>query len=211
MRPLIRERVLTLAAVAVLAGYDPGVSGQRQDDAADTARLIEVLDIREGSRVADVGAGSGQLSIPIARHVGQTGMVYSTDVNPKRLEEIRDSVQKAELRNVTVVEGGSTRTNLPQECCDAIFMRHVYHHIGDLTAMNANLRASLKPGGRLGVVDFAPRGDISAPPGRRDTEQSHGVTPEAVIEELRAAGLVEVQQLPWSSAGGFLVVGQRPR
>jgi ubiquinone/menaquinone biosynthesis C-methylase UbiE len=81
--------------------------------------------------------------------------VYSTDINPERLKEIRQAVEKAGLQNVTVVEGGSARTNLPDECCDAIFMRHVYHHLGDPPGMNASLLRSLKPGGRVAVVDFA--------------------------------------------------------
>jgi predicted methyltransferase len=118
---------------------------------------------------------------------------------------------KATLEHVTVLEGGSARANLPDGCCDAIFMRHVYHHLGDPAAMNASVRQSLKPGGRMAVVDFAPDRGRCAPPGRRDTSTSHGVTPETVIEELRQAGFENVRQLPWPSSGYFLVVGELPR
>ena len=118
---------------------------------------------------------------------------------------------KAQLQNVSVVEGASSTTNIPNDCCDAIFLRHVYHHLGDPPLMNASLRASLKPGGRVAIVDFPPDNGVSAPPGRRGTDVSHGVTPQIVIEELRAAGFVSVEQLPWSSSGGyFLVVARRP-
>jgi ubiquinone/menaquinone biosynthesis C-methylase UbiE len=204
-----RIRIGTL--LVLLTSWTAVAPAQKQDDVADTARLIEVLQLGEGSTVADIGAGSGELTVRMARHVGPKGRVFSTDVNPTRLREIADAVRTAGHDNVTVVEGASARTNLPEQCCEAIFMRHVYHHFGDVAAMNANLRDSLKPGGRLAVVDFAPDSGVSGPPGRRDTSKSHGVTPATVIEELKAAGLEDVRQLSWSSPGYFLVVGQRPR
>jgi hypothetical protein len=117
-------------------------------------------------------------------------------------------VTTAGVENVRIVEGGSARTNLPRECCDAIFMRHVYHHFGDPPAMNASIRESRKAGGRVAVVDFAPRGGTTGPPGRRDQDTLHGVAP-VVIEELQRAGFVEIQQLPSSSPGYFLVAGKR--
>jgi ubiquinone/menaquinone biosynthesis C-methylase UbiE len=185
-------------------------SAQEQNDAADTARLIEVLEIRAGHHVADIGAGSGDLTIPIARHVTSAGHVYSTDINPQRLSEIRAAQNRAGLANISVIEGASARTNLPAGCCDAIFMRHVYHHFGDPPLMNASLMASLQPGGRLAIVDFAPDNGVSAPPGRRGTDVSHGVMPQTVITELGEAGFELVEQLPWSSRGYFLVVARRP-
>jgi ubiquinone/menaquinone biosynthesis C-methylase UbiE len=198
------------SALLTLLTLVSGLSAQKQDDAADTTRLIEVLGLREGVDVADIGAGSGELTIRIARHVGSAGRVFSTDINPQRLVEIRDAVTQGQLRNVIVVEGASSQTNLPLECCDAIFMRHVYHHLGDPLLMNASLRASLKPGGRLAIVDFPPDNGVSAPAGRRGTDVSHGVMPETVMDELRTAGLVGVERLSWPSAGYFLIVARRP-
>ena len=183
-----------------------GTAIQQQDDTADAARLIEVLGLEAGSIVADVGAGRGELTVRMARHVGSTGRVYSTDINPERLNEIR---QMASLQNVTVIGGGSARTNLPDACCDAIFMRHVYHHLGDPPGMNASLLQSLKPGGRLAIVDFAPDSGRSAPAGRRDSGNEHGVMPETLIEELSQAGFVNVRQLAWPSSGYFLVLGEK--
>ena len=206
-----RIRSGVVAAVVTLfcsAGFR--VEAQRQDDVADAARLVEVLGLGTGSTVADIGAGSGELTFRIARHVGPTGRVYSTDINPERLREIRHAVEKAALQNVTVLEGGSARTNLPDDCCDAIFMRHVYHHLGDPAAMNESLRRSMKPGGRLAIVDFAPNTAQSAPPGRRDSGEAHGVTPDTAIHELSQAGFINVRQLPWPSQGYFLVVAERP-
>jgi len=205
---MCRRRIIRFAVILLLAPC--ALVAQEQNDAADAARLIEVLRLQEGSAVADIGAGMGGLTVRMARRVGPQGRVYSTDINPQRLQDIRSAAMNAGLDNVEILEGGSSRTNLPRECCDAIFMRHVYHHLGDPPAMNASIRESLKPGGRVAVVDFEPRGGITGPPGRRDQGTMHGVAPKIVIEELQRAGFIEVEQLSWSSAGYFLVTGKRP-
>ncbi len=203
-----RSAAVCVLAVLLVIGTTP--AAQDQNDAADLARLIEVLEIRPGDSVADIGAGDGILTLPLAQHVGSAGHVYGTDINPQRLLEIRGSVKQAGLQNVTVIEGASARTNLPAGCCRAVFMRHVYHHFGDPRLMNASLMESLKAGGRLAVVDFPPDDGVSAPAGRRGTEVSHGVMPQTVIDELRAAGFVDVEQSAWPSKDYFFIVARRP-
>jgi len=204
-----RRRWAVPAAALALAW--PGLTALRpQDDAEDARRLIEVLELRAGSAVADVGAGSGVLTLPMARHVGPAGRVYSTEISQERLREIREAVEAAALENVTLVEGASAAANLPEGCCDAVFMRNVYHHFGDPAAMNASLHRSLRPGGRLAVVDFTAPNGASAPPGRRSDDGAHGVEPATVIEELAAAGFVRVREVEWPGPRTFLVVAERP-
>jgi ubiquinone/menaquinone biosynthesis C-methylase UbiE len=204
------QLTIVCMVVAVINGLEPlTVLGQTPDDAADAQRLSELLHIHTGAIVADVGAGPGLLTIHVSRLVSPSGRVYATDINPQRLDELRQV--SASHANVIVVQGGSARTNLPTDCCDAIFMRHVYHHVGDPAAMNASLLQSLKPGGRVAVVDFAPNSGDSAPPGRRDTKVSHGVTPKTVREELAAAGFISVAEVAWTSRNLFAVIAERPK
>ena len=186
------------------------VSAQGQDDAVDTRRLTELLELREGSTVADIGAGSGPLTIRVAQPVGPSGRVFSTDVNPERLKEIREAVAKAGLSNVTVVQGGSDETGLPDDCCDAIFMRLVYHHFGDPPRMNASILRSVRKGGRVVVVDFPPKSGETAPPGKRGSGDAHGVTAAVVIRELTDAGFTDVSEVPWAPPG-FAVLAHRGR
>ena len=186
------------------------LQAQAPNDAADVQRLTEILQLSDGSVVADVGAGSGPLSLAIAPRVGQAGRVFSTDIEPQRLREITEGVARAGLQNVTVIEGGLNQTNLPEGSCNGIFMRDVYHHFAQPPAMNASLYRSLKPGGRVAVIDFPPRSGHTAPAGSRDNGADHGILPEDVIRELSAAGFTDVQQVPWSSPGYFAVVGRRP-
>jgi ubiquinone/menaquinone biosynthesis C-methylase UbiE len=187
------------------------LASQAPNNAADVQRLVEILEVREGSVVADIGAGSGQLSIAMARRVGGAGQVYSTDINPDRLRDIRGAVARARVENVTVVEGAASETNLPDACCDAIFMRDVYHHFAQPPEINASLHRSLKPGGRIAIVDFAPRSGRRVPPGARDQGADHGVLPADVVDELNASGFEGVEQVDWPSRGYFAVAGRRPR
>lgn len=156
-------------------------------NSADVDWLIDVLELKEGEVVAEIGAGDGDETLAIAEYIGPNGRIYSSELGSDSIEELRDEIDDAEVSNVTVVEGHPNRTNLPDECCDAIFMRRVYHHFKDPAAMNESLLQSLKPGGRLAVIDFEPR-DSEADPSSRASGGSHGVTNETVVEELKQAG-----------------------
>jgi ubiquinone/menaquinone biosynthesis C-methylase UbiE len=212
----IRRQTLLVAAfisasLGSFSAQEPQRSTQEaQRDAVDSAKLIEVLEIRPGATVADIGAGSGPLVTPLSKHVGSSGRVYATDVNADRISELKKLAASASLENVTVLEGGAAQTNLPEGCCDAIYMRLVYHHFGDPAAMNASLLKSLKPGGRIAVIEFKPKTGTSAPPGKRADGDSHGVMPETVIEELKAAGFTDVRVVPWPSEPSIAIVGQKP-
>lgn len=194
---------LLVGCIAPLAAH------QAARDAADAAKLIEVLEVRAGASVADVGAGGGLLVPALSRHLGSAGRLYATDINAERIAEIKKVAASQSLDNVTVLEGGAAQTNLPDACCDAIFMRLVYHHFGDPVAMNASLLRSLKPGGRLAILEFAPASKVSAPPGKRGEGDSHGVMPATVIEELKSAGFVDVREIDWPDVT-IAIVGRRP-
>lgn len=179
-----------------------------QQNSADINWLIEALELEEGSVVADIGAGDGDQTLAIAELIGPDGHIYSTELGEESLQELRENIEWAGVGNVTVLEAHPAQTNLPEECCDAIYMRRVYHHIGDPPSMNASLLQSLKPGGRLAIIDFEPRGDEAEPGGRADASQ-HGVLAETVVEELTEAGFVLVSNEPQSGRNYYVVV-QKP-
>ena len=177
----------------------------------EVTRLVQVLDLRQGSVVADVGAGSGEVTVEIARQLGSESRVYSTDINQDRLSEIRAAAAKNGLSNVTVLEGDPNRTNLPDGCCDALFVRNVYHHFADPPAMNASVLRALKPGGRFAVMDFPPDGPVrDVPPDKRAAGKDHGVFRDTVAAELKAAGFDSVQVVPAWQGVAFLVLGRKP-
>jgi ubiquinone/menaquinone biosynthesis C-methylase UbiE len=176
-----------LASVVLVAAL--GIALTAQDDERDTAWLIKVLQAKPGSVLADIGAGpQALLTIPMARHVGPSGRVYATELGAQSLEKLRAVIQNANVPNVQIVAGDPLSTNLPPECCDAIFVRYVYHHFADPPRMNASLRQSLRPGGTLAIIEFAPRGREAPIPGDRAGDDTHGVGAEPVARELQHAG-----------------------
>ena len=171
-----------VVAVLMLAGWD---------SETEVDRLARLLDIRPSDTVADIGAGDGGLSIEVATVVGEAGQVFATERSPRRRDDIREAVAIAGLGNVTVVEAGEHETNLAPAGCDAIFMRRVYHHLTDAAAFNASLYASLKPGGRLAIIELEFSGILSPLRGWSqwtDDEPARLSDAEAVVHPRRIAG-----------------------
>ena len=196
-------------AVLGLAVLIPAYIAARQGEAADARRLIEALALEPGVTVAEVGAGDGDLTLAVATHLGANGRVFTTELGAERVEALRKGVAKAPAGNVEVLEGHDSRTNLPATCCDAIFMRAVYHHFGQPQTMNASLLEALKPGGRLAVIDFEPSGEASEDPSQRAAGGAHGVRPEDVTRELAGAGF-DVLRTERLDGRRFLILARKP-
>jgi len=161
--------------------------------------LVQILQLKPGSIVADVGAGSGEVSIAIAERVGPLGRVYSTEINPQLIDKLRRLVQKEKVRNVVPVTGRENDTELSPDCCDGIFLRQVYHHLTDPFAMDRSLYRASRPGARLAIIDFEPNQlpGQPAPPGVPANRGGHGVPKKIVAKELTEAGFVLVKTLDW--------------
>lgn len=204
-----RQLLLLGAGLASMASV-PDIANAQGEFASDAERLVTALDLGAGQTVADIGAGSGQLTVALAREVGPSGRVYATELDRGRLRAIRTATDSAGLGNVSVIEAHATRTNLPVRCCDALVLRLVYHHFGNPQQMNLSMRQALKPGGLLAVIDFPPDSAESEDPGNRDTGDQHGITSDTVMRELGRAGfeVVAVEQL--ARPGRFMVVARRP-
>ena len=111
---------------------------------SEVARLARLLEISPGMTVAEIGAGEGELTTEMARFLGAGSKVFATEISESKVEDIVEAVQDAGLDNVTALLGSVTDTMLPEACCDAVFMRTVYHHFTQPGAMNANLMAALR-------------------------------------------------------------------
>ncbi len=199
--------VAFVTSAGVLAAQQPW----NRDFGEDMKRLVPILDLREGLTVADIGAGGGELTVRLAKQVGPEGRVYATEIESSRIDRIRRRAEEDGLKNVTVLDAHATRTNLPDGCCDAIVIRNVYHHFDDPAAMNKSLYASLKPGGRLAIIDFSPsRGrTTAATPVNRDQDSSHGVDADTVSKELVDAGF-EPQAIERGVDRSFIAVFRKP-
>src|SRR5260370_26290883 len=152
-----RRRLLSASVPCELALAD-GLLRQANGEAKDEIkRLAALMEWKPGTIVADVGAGDGRWAFAAARAVGSTGKVFATEIDKEKLAKLRADVGKRKLQNVAVVESKEADTSLPAECCQAIFLRRLYHHLTKPMEFDAALVRSLKAGGRLAIIDFPPR------------------------------------------------------
>ena len=178
-------------AVVTAASF---VSRVQADAAGEMKRLAALMQWKPGTIVADIGAGDGRFTFAALNYVGASGKIFATEIDPQKLKELRAEIKKRNLRNVIVVESGEADTNLPVACCDAIFLRRVYHHLTKPSEFDAKLIRSLKPDGRLAIIDFPPRAGLEPVEGIPANRGGHGIPQKIVIEELTAAGL-QVEKL----------------
>jgi ubiquinone/menaquinone biosynthesis C-methylase UbiE len=188
-------RLLALLLVAACAGCESWTGFGFRGEGREMPRLREVLALESDKVVADVGAGKGELTFALSKAVAQ-GHVFSTEIDRERLRRLREAVVTAKLQNVTVLEAGASDTGLPPNCCDAIVLRRVYHHLTDPPGVNAGLLRALRPGGVLAVIDFPPPFFLSRGP--------FGVPAQAVTAEVKAGGFELVRLIEdWPGRGPF--------
>lgn len=204
---MIAGRGLLLCALVVQ--LTPATAPAERGSSVRAERIFEALELREGMTVCEVGAGDGELTLAAARVIGTTGRVYTNELGRSRVRTLRRSVRRSGLPQITVVEAREDATNFPDQACDALFMRNVYHHFSDPPAMNAALRRALKPGARLAVVDFAPRGEEAERPADRAGGRAHGIAAATLKGELAAAGFEPVSEES-GSGRWFMLVADNP-
>lgn len=152
-------------------------------------QIMDTLGIADGSKVADIGAGGGYFTVRLARRVGPNGVVWAEDVQPQMLEAIRrrvdKDVAKDNLRQVVhYVQGTSSDPMLPAESVDAAIILETFQEIqyGNPVLFLQNLRTALRPGGRVGIIDYKKGGGGPGPDtGRPD--------PDTIIAVAERAGL----------------------
>jgi ubiquinone/menaquinone biosynthesis C-methylase UbiE len=146
------------------------------------------MEWKQGTVVADIGAGDGSYAFAAGERVGASGKVFATEIDAEKLKALRAEVKKRDLQNVTVVESGDAETNLPASCCDAIFLRRVYHHLTEPAEFDASLLRSLKPGGKLAIIDFPPHPEYGKVKGVPKDREDHGIQQKILIDELAKSG-----------------------
>lgn len=164
----------------------------------EAARLATALKIGPGTTIADIGAGNGALAVELAAIAGSAGRTFATERTPAQRQRISERAASAGVA-VTVLAAPDTATGLPDACCDVITMRMVMHHIGDSAAFARDLKRSLRPGGRVAVIDFA----AGALP---HLAHDHGVNPQQVIALFTAAGFAVEQRQPQWGGRSYLIV-----
>lgn len=164
--------------------------------------IMDALGIADGAAVADIGAGGGWFTVRLARRVGPNGVVYAQDLQVPMLEAIQRRVDREGLKNVRTVKGEIGDPRLTPNSVDVVLIVDAYHEFTNPVELLRHLAAALKPGGRIGVVNFTKRGGGPGPDSedRRDEAE--------VISEAEAAGLSLTRKETFLPFQYFLVLGK---
>jgi SAM-dependent methyltransferase len=154
-------------------------------------RVLDVLGVREGARVADIGAGSGWFTVRAARRAGAGGLVYAVEINEDFVRHIEERARKENLPNVRVVLGGEDDPRLPPASVDAVLILKTYHEIAQPVRLLSRLRASLREGARVGIID------------RKGDGEDHGVERDVVVREAERAGYALAEEHDFVKGDGM--------
>jgi ubiquinone/menaquinone biosynthesis C-methylase UbiE len=144
--------------------------------------VVAALKVKAGQVIADIGAGSGQFSLPLARAVRPGGTLYAVDIDKELIEYVETQATEQGMVNVKPILGGLTDPLLPVDV-DLAFINDVLHHIEDRAGYLSTLSLYLKPGGRVAIIDFLP------------DQSPHKSDPKLVVSEEQATG--------WLAAAGL--------
>ena len=142
-------------------------------------RVIETLALSRSAEVADLGAGTGYFSMRLARAVPE-GHVHAVDVEPSMVRHLANRAQEEGLTNVLAIEGTATETGLSTPV-DLVLVVDTFHHIDSRPTYFAALRALLRPGARVAIIDFRLESEMGPP-------REFKIAPDAVEAEMREAG-----------------------
>jgi precorrin-6B methylase 2 len=156
--------------------------------------LLKSLRLKPGEVVADIGAGSGYFTFPLAERVGPTGKVYAVDIQPEMLALIRQRMKARKVANVFPVQGTESDPKMPEAALDLILLVDVYHEFSHPYEMTQAMVRALKPGGRIVFVEFRLE-DQDVP-----IKLVHKMAQKQVLREMEPFPLRHVRTLnvlPW--------------
>lgn len=153
-----------------------------RDQRLQINRVMDILGITTGKTVADIGAGSGWFTVRAARRVGEHGEVYAVDINPEAIRYVEARAKKEKLHNVKTILGKADDPLLPAGSVDAVLLLKTYHEVAEPVALLRNLRAALRPGAKVGIID------------RNGNGEDHGVGRDVVLHEAALAGYKLLEQ-----------------
>lgn len=156
----------------------------------DAALLV--LSLKQGMTVADVGAGTGYFSVPLARAIGPSGKLFAVDLQPEMLEFLKDKLRQRDMpANLQLLRGTAEETGVPESSCDLVFLANVWHELENHHQVVREAARIAKREGRLAILDWRP--DRDRPPG---PPIEHRLRMEQVIATLEAEGCAVERSAP---------------
>jgi predicted methyltransferase len=183
-----RVAAICLCAVfaAPLLSAGQGRDESRRDAWQRVPDVIAALGVKDGSHVADVGAGDGYFTTRLSKAAGETGAVYAVDISSRQLSRLRARLEREGVGNVQTIEGATDDPRLPEGRLDAALIVNAYHEMTEHQQMLAGIRRALKPEGRLVILEAIAEQRRGA--SREVQERTHELEARFVQDDLAAAG-----------------------
>lgn len=162
----------------------------------DSEKVLESLEIKRGYVIGDIGSGGGYFAAQFSKRTGEDGKVFAVDNDKDLLLYVDKAMKKKHIYNVETVIVQEDECPLPKQSCDLIFMRNVFHHIEDPGSYFTNLKESLKPHGRLAIVEWLPDmgGIYVSRAGHCTSEKTiQNILYQAGFEQLKSFNFLKVQ------------------
>lgn len=172
-----------------------------RDQRLQINRVMDILGIVPGKSAADIGAGSGWFTVRAAARVTNSGTIYAVDINPEAIRYIETRTKKEHIANVKPILSQPDNPLVPRDSVDAVLLLKTYHEVANPVTLLRNLRASLRPGAKVGIID------------RNGNGENHGVGEDVVVREAAEAGYERVQRYDFVKGDGmdyFLVLEAKP-
>ena len=166
----------------------------------NTSLLLKNVAVKPGMVVADIGAGSGYHSALLSKMVG-TGKVFAVDVDPEMIAYLNARIKQEKLSRIVPVLSTEQKVSLPENTIDMMLLVDVYHEFSFPYEMALSMRAALKPGGKLVLVEFRAE-DLTVP-----IKTIHKMSEAQAIKEFKAAGFAfdrNIDNLPWQHCMVFI-------
>lgn len=167
-----------------------------RDKKLQVERVMDILGIKEGTHVADIGAGSGWFAVRAAKRAGKTGIIYAVDINPESIAHIDRRTRQEGVHNLRAILSDQDDPKLPPGSVDSVLLLKTYHEVAHPVLLLENLRKSLRNGAKIGIIDRNGKGD------------DHGINRDVVIQEAAQAGYQLQEQYDFVKGDGqdyFLV------
>jgi ubiquinone/menaquinone biosynthesis C-methylase UbiE len=172
----------------------PWLIRENRENEERCSLMLANLGVKPGMTVCDMGCGNGYYAVQLAKMVGEQGKVLAVDVQPQMLVMLRQRAEQAGLENITPILGSFHNPRLLDNTVDLILMVDVYHEFSHPELMLAAMRKSLKPDGRIALLEYREE-DPDVP-----IKPLHKMSKQQILLEYEPNGFTlvkEFDKLPW--------------
>ncbi len=167
---------------------------EERDAWMKVTNLLDLVQLKAGQKVADIGCHEGYLSVHLSKRVGAKGQVFAVDVRNDRLEKLKENLKERKIKNVEVVLGDYDNPKLPDATLDVVIILDTYHEISDYETVLRHVNKALKPGGQILILEKLK--DRAKGKSREAHVSAHSMAPKYVKKELKKAGFTITQEVP---------------